>query len=114
MGGIATSIKSIYASNALKVAEGESQEYIITRPRQFDPVINVINLYGTQESRQSIEEIKDCWDTILEEITKIENKNEAVILIGDANRHISNTLVKDNHSKSSPGGKLMVDFLDNN
>ena len=47
MEGIATSIKEKYAGNTLRVTEGENQEYLVTRHDQFDPVANVINLYGS-------------------------------------------------------------------
>ena len=35
------------------------------------------------------------------------------MLLGDLNRHISNTVVKENHDKVSVGGKLLVEFLQN-
>ena len=111
MGGISTSVRSKYATSTLKVAEGEEQEYLITRHDQFDPVINVINLYGTQESRSTSEEIKDDWDMILKEISKVEAKKESVLLVGDLNCHIGNKLVKRNHNKYSVGGKLLEEFL---
>ena len=50
-GGIATCIREKHAKHALKVAEGKSVEYLVTRLGQFDPAINIINYYGAQESR---------------------------------------------------------------
>ena len=50
MGGIATAIREKHSTDTLKVTEGKTEEYIITRHGQFDPTINVINLYGSQES----------------------------------------------------------------
>ena len=35
------------------------------------------------------------------------------MLLGDLNRHISNSIVKDNHSKSSLGGKLLMELVSN-
>ena len=111
MGGVSTSIKEKYAPSTLKVSEGASEEYIITRHGQFIPAINVINLYGSQESRKTAEEIKEGWEIILEEILKIEAKNESLILLGDLNRHISNSIVKNNHLKISLGGRLLNEFI---
>ena len=62
--------------DTLKVTEGATEEYLVTRHGQFDPAINVINLYGAQESRQTSDEIRDSWDTIQQEIVKIEAKKE--------------------------------------
>ena len=56
MGGIATSVKNEHSANTLKVAEGKDEEYIITRHSEFSPALNIINYYGKQESRQSVEE----------------------------------------------------------
>ena len=111
MGGVSTSIRNKYAPSALKVTEGTSEEYIVTRHGQFIPALNVINLYGSQESRKSVDEVKEEWDRILEEIIKIEAKNESLILLGNLNRHISNNIVLNNHAKSSLGGRLVNAFL---
>ena len=113
MGGVSTSVSEKHSIYTLKVSVGVKEEYIITRHGQFDPAINVINLYGAQESRQTKEEIIEGCDTILEEILKIEGKNESVILLGDLNRHLSNNIVKDNHDKNSLGGKLLSEFVSN-
>ena len=111
MGGIATAIREKYAIDTLKVSEGVSEEYLVTRHAQFDPAINVINLYGAQESRQTYDEIREGWDAILQEIVKIEVKRESLILLGDLNRHISNEIINENHKKSSVAGKLLLEFV---
>ena len=72
MGGVTTAVKEKHFQNTLKVNEGEKEEYIITRHSQFQPAINVINHYGTQESRQSSDEIKEGWEVIVKEIVNIE------------------------------------------
>ena len=92
---------------ALKVSEGIKEENFIPRHSQFDHAVNIINLYGAQESRQMVKDIKDNWDTIVEDVLEIEVKNGSLILIGDFNCHIGNTLVKPNHSKVTTGGKLL-------
>ena len=50
MGGVATLISKKHSSETLKVAEGVKGEYIITHHGQFSPAINIINVYGSQES----------------------------------------------------------------
>ena len=74
----------------------------------------MINLYGSQESRQSADEIREGWETILEEIVNIEAKKELIIVIGDLNRHVSDTLIKGNHKKSTLAGRLLVEFVSEN
>ena len=38
--------------------------------------LNVINYYGKQESRQSVDDINKGWKEVLNEIVKIEAKEE--------------------------------------
>merc|ERR1711954_341523 len=52
-GRSATCIRDKYSIETLKVSEGNNDEYLITRHGQFKPAINIINLYGKQESRQT-------------------------------------------------------------
>ena len=71
MGGISTCVKEKHSLNTLKVSEGKHIEYIITRHSQFSPAVNVINIYGSQESRLKAEEISEEWEEIMMEIVKI-------------------------------------------
>ena len=50
MGGVATCVREADAPETVKVSEGKSEEYLVTRHGQFIPALNVINLYGSQES----------------------------------------------------------------
>ena len=61
---------------------------LITWHGQFAPAINVINIYGPQESRTSIEQISDLWDTLLKQMHDIISKGEHFCLIGDLNGHV--------------------------
>ena len=100
--------------DCLKVAEGKSSnEYIITRHSEFLTPINVINVYGEQENRNSASSIEDNWNAIVEEIFKIESKGEVFLLLGDLNKHVGD-LIEGNHDKVTAGGKLVRDFLSNN
>ena len=54
--------------------------------------------------------MREEWEEILEIIIGIESKEENLIVIGDANRHIG-SYVKGNHPKTSVGGKLLLDLL---
>ena len=95
----------------LKNSEGkDTNEYLITRHNQFIFPINVINVYGEQESRTPSSVIKDHWEELVEEIIKIEAKNEVFILISDLNKHIGN-LIEGNSDKISQGGRLVREFL---
>jgi len=110
-GGLASCIKSDDSDSCLKRSEGKSNnEYIITRHNQFKTPINVINIYGQQENRNPAESIKDHWDEITEEVTKIEKNDDHVLIIGDLNRHIGD-IVAGNNSKVTGGGKLLRHFL---
>ena len=101
-----------FSTSTLKVSEGEREEYIVTRHSNFKPALNVINLYGKQESRQSAEDIRKGWEDVLNEIIKIESKKEHFLLLGDLNRHIGNNLIPKNHTKETLAGKLLNDLLE--
>ena len=102
MGGVATAIR-----------KDEAGEFIITRHAQFVNQINIINIYGMQEGRNSRDDIADSWNVILEHLNKIEKAGEESIIIGDLNRLIGNGEfgVKDNNPKVSAGGNLILNLL---
>ena len=111
-GGIVTFVKNCLTADALKVYEGEGDdEIVITRHGQFSPAINVINVYGSQECRLGKDKITDNWDTIVNEIMKIEGKDEYFCLIGDLNRHVGK-LIPGNRDKLTFGGKKIVEFTE--
>ena len=83
MGGVATSMRNKYVVDTLKVAEGKKGEFIVTRHGQFNPAINIINIYGSQESRQSADEVREEWEEVLEVIIGIESKEENLIVLGN-------------------------------
>ena len=46
----------------MKIMEEENQdEFIITRHNKFNPPINIVNIYGETESRNSNEKISERW-----------------------------------------------------
>ena len=111
MGGIATSINYKESMHALKVKEGENdKEYLITRHGQFVTPINIINIYGEQESRSNKDDILDRWNSIVNEVIKIEAKKEFLVIFGDMNKHVGD-LIEGNSCKISYGGQLIRDFL---
>ena len=102
-GGIATSVSNRISGSTLKVTEGASDnEFIITRHSQFSPAINVINIYGLQESNLSREKLDEMWGEILNEITKIELQGEHLIMLGDMNRNVGD-LIKGNYKSNKLG-----------
>ena len=110
MGGVATFVDRKYKDNFVKISEGEhNDEYLVTRHSNFKYPLNIINVYGEQEMRYSRTDVQDRWGRILNEVKKIEQRNELALIIGDLNKHIGNdaTGVKDNHSKVTFGGELV-------
>ena len=112
-GGIATCIKNKDAKDTLKVFEGkDDEEIVIPRHGQFDIPINVINMYGSQECRTSRDKIQEQWGNLLQEIAKIEAKEELFCIIGDLNRHVGDLIVGNEKDKVSFGGQLIRELLD--
>ena len=113
-GGVATVIANYLKPNTVKVAEGKNDdEYIITRFDNTIPAINLINIYGEQEGNSSKDDIEKGWLRLEAEITEIETRNEAILIMGDLNKAIGNDDlgVKGNKKKTSKGGRLIRNFL---
>ena len=90
-GGVATVIANYLKTNTVKVGEGkEGNEYLITRFDHTVPAINLINIYGEQEGRTPAIEIEKGWLRLKSDIEEIESRSEAIIIMGDMNRHIGN------------------------
>ena len=114
MGGVATLVSENDKDHFVKLSEGENDdEYLITRHSNFLMPLNIINVYGETESRSSRPNIQERWGRLINEIKKIEKRNELILLIGDLNKHIGNDMfgVKDNHSKITFGGELVRSLL---
>ena len=112
-GGIATCVKDVLVKETLQIFEGnDDNEIIITRHSQFEFVINVINVYGCQESRAGADRINENWDILIDEVRKIEKKGEFVCIIGDFNRKIGNLVPGNKNAKESLGGSLIRQFIE--
>ena len=75
----------------MKVKEGvDDDEYIITRLDNTMPALNIINIYSEQEGRSTKDEIEQSWLRLLSDLREIEDRGEAVLIIGDLNRAIGN------------------------
>ena len=76
--------------------------------------MNIINIYGGQESRMSKEDILDNWAQLRRDIKEIEDREEGLVLLGDYNRAIGNDKVgvAGNHPHVSYGGELVRELLE--
>ena len=91
MGGVATLVSNEVKSQALKVTEGEEKdEFLLTRLGHVVPAVNVLNVYGGIEARMTKQEVTENWIKIKKEITKIKEREEGLVIIGDMNRAIGN------------------------
>ena len=80
-GGIATFVSNSMALHTLKSHEGEgNNEFIVTRHSNFGTALNIINVYGCQESRSNKDEIHEHWVALTKEISNIESKKENVCI----------------------------------
>ena len=113
-GGVATVIANHLKHNAIKIGEGKDEdEYIITRFDHTIPAINIVNTYGSQESKTSKDEIDKSWYRMMKDVKEIEDRNEAVIIIGDMNRNVGNGEfgIRGNKNKISYGGQLIRNMI---
>ena len=113
-GGVSTAVANHLVHNTMKVAEGtDEDEYIITRIDKTIPAVNIVNIYGTQESRSTNDEIEKTWYRLMKDVKDIESRNEAVIIIGDMNRHVGTGEHGINGNKNfvSNGGQLIRNLI---
>ena len=116
-GEVATLVVNNLKNDVIKVTEGKgNDEYIITRINSSTPAVNVINIYGEQEGRSTKEEIEQSWLRLMCDVKQIENRNEALLIMGDMNRAVGNDEwgTKGNKERVSNGGKLIRDLLKTN
>ena len=114
MGGVATFVANDLKQNAVKFKEGvDNDEYLITRLDHTSPPINILNVYGGQESRMSKQDILENWVRVKADITDIMKRGEGLILLGDLNRAVgcNNLGVRGNHEAASYGRTLVRELL---
>ena len=115
MGGVATFVANELKQNVVKIKEGlDNDEYLITRLDHVSPPINIMNVYGGQESRMSKQEILENWARMKAEIMEIKNRDEGLVLIGDFNRAVGSDRlgVRGNHDTVSYGGEMIRELLE--
>ena len=113
-GGISTSYKTSLKPYVSKVAEDNNgDEFMITRVDHVIPALNIVHIYGQQESRVSRGKLIESWEKIKEELVLIKERNEAALIVGDLNRDIGNDEygVIGNHDNISYGGKLVRELI---
>ena len=93
MGGISTSVVEEEKDYVIRTKVGKDRdEFMVTRHSHFFQPLNIINIYGEHEGRETNANVESTnrWFRILEEIVKIENRCESLISIGDLNKKIGN------------------------
>ena len=114
MGGVCTAVKNELKPYTVKIKEGaDNDEYLVTRIDKIKPAINIINVYGGQESKMEKQEVLESWGQLKNELDEMKLRDESCILLGDLNRAIGtgNEGVPGNHEKVSYGGQLVREIL---
>ena len=62
-------------------------------------------IYTPQESRKTVAEMKEVYQSMKEEIEKTERNEEQLIMVGDYNCHVGKT-IKENKEKETTAGKM--------
>ena len=99
----------------MKVKEGEDDdEYLITRLDHVHPALNIVNVYGGQESRMSRQEVLESWGRLKVDLNAIKARNENCLILGDLNRAVGAGIlgVPGNNPRVSFGGTLVRELLE--
>ena len=91
----------------------EDDEYVITRIDNVVPAVNIVNIYGQQESRTANDLIYESWVRLCNHLDEVDKRGEAVLIMGDMNRAVGcdDQGVLGNHAKVSFGGQLLRDTV---
>ena len=84
---------------------------MLIRLGHVEPAVNMLNVYGGIETRMTKQEVTENWVRLKKEITKIKERDEGLVLIGDMNRAIGN-IVEGNHPTVLHGGSLIRELLE--
>ena len=86
---------------------------MVIRLEHVKPAVNLVHIYGPIESRTSSDKVLDGWKQILNELSLIEARQEAALIIGDLNRAVGagEEGVRGNKSQVSYGGSLVWDLI---
>ena len=101
-------------SYSVKVGEGrEGDDYLITRLDHIRPALNVVNVYGENESRAGSQRIMEAWIRLKDDLDKIKKRGEMILIMGDMNRAIGAGRwgVRGNTPTVSPGGQMIREQL---
>jgi exonuclease III len=75
-GGVGTVVANHLKDVTTKVAEGkDGDEYIITRLEHVVPAINIVNVYGHQESREGKDQILASWIRLRKDLQEMVQMN---------------------------------------
>ena len=110
-----TAVKNVLKPYTVTIKEGaDNDEYLVTRIDKYKPAINIINVYGGQESRMEKQEVLESWGRLKNELEEIKQRDERCIMLGDLNRAIGagDQGVPGNHKKISFGGQLVKELLE--
>ena len=77
------------------------------------PALNIVHVYGRIESRTGNDKVLEGWKQILKELSTIQSKKEAILIIGDLNRAVGDGLVGvvGNRSQVSFRGSLVRELI---
>ena len=75
--------------------------------------LNVVNVYGENESRAGSQRILEAWIRLKDDLDKIKKRGEMILIMGDMNRAIGRGRwgVKGNTPTVSPGGQMIREQL---
>ena len=77
-----------------KVAKNnEHNEYMIIRFKRIKPALNIVQVSGIIESRTWSEKVLEGWKFIFKELSTIQSKKEAILIIGDLNRAVGDSVL---------------------
>ena len=114
-GGVSTVVANYLKPYTVKVGEGkeEDDEYVIIRLDHVIPALNIINIYGSQESRTPNDDVLESWTRLEKDLDDIVGRGEAFLIMGDLNRAVGSDEwgVDGNHDKVSYGGQLVRNMI---
>ena len=108
-GGIMVMVKENMKSIIMPM-DSDSNEMIWLKVHNSRMALKIGAIYMPQESQKSKQQLKEIYKEIEEEITRTDQHNERILLIGDFNCKVGK-VIEGNEEQISKGGKLLLGMM---
>ena len=113
-GGIATCVQEPWSDSCVLIHESKKCEFIAVKVCCTSPNLCLLNYYGKQENTTAAHEIIEDLSEVFGVFKRLSEEGNAVVLGGDFNCSLGNSVLKDNHEHVSKAGRFVNNLIETN